>query len=69
MSKTKTTIFETKGYIILNDANQCETDTSITKLTDKTFTSRVQPEPYEDALAIGKLKEVTLTISVNDVGY
>lgn len=67
MTKSKTKIFESKGFAILNDNNHHETDYSITKITDSTFGAYVRREPYEDVTAKGNLKEVTLTISVSEV--
>lgn len=67
MSKTKTKIFESRGFAILNDNNQHETDYSITKITDSTFGSYVRKEPFEDSTAQGTLKEVILTIHVSEI--
>lgn len=65
MAKTK--VYETTRYMILNDNHQIEATTTINKLNEATFGAFGKELPFKDPELSGKLKEVCLTISVQDV--
>lgn len=64
MSKTK--VYECVRYHTLNANNQIESDISINKLSESTFTVFGSDYPVQAADKIGTLKKVTLTIVVED---
>ncbi|OOS19948.1 hypothetical protein [Moraxella pluranimalium] len=64
MAKTK--VYESVRYHTLNENNQIESDISINKLSESTFTVFGSEYPVQAADKVGTLKKVTLTISVED---
>lgn len=64
MSKTK--VYECVRYHTLNANNQIESDISINKLSESTFTVFGSDYPVQAADKVGTLKKVTLTIVVED---
>lgn len=64
MAKTK--VHESVRYHTLNANNQIESDISIHKLSESTFTVFGSEYPVQEADKVGTLKKVTLTIVVED---
>lgn len=64
MAKTK--VYEIVRYHTLNANNQIESDLSINKLSESTFSIFGSEHPVEAADKLGTLKKVTLTIEVED---